>query len=133
MPPTMDNSAIVTPETLLAHWQGHRRLTRRMIDAFPEDKLYQYSIGGMRPFAKLADECIKMVEPVVRGVWCSPTPGPMLSRLRSPGRSVLTRPELSPSWRISPGKPEGFVEPASSLPLAITLIVSFLVSLCPLS
>ena len=30
----------VTPEGLLAHWQGHRRLTRRLIEAYPEDQLF---------------------------------------------------------------------------------------------
>ena len=45
---------IFTPEALLEHWQGHRRVTRRMIEAFPEDKLFTYSIGAMRPFS---DSC----------------------------------------------------------------------------
>ena len=36
--------------SLLEHWQGHRRLTRRVIEAFPEDKLFSYSFGGMRPY-----------------------------------------------------------------------------------
>ena len=44
---------LISPDTLLDHWQGHRRLTRKMIEAFPEDKLFTYSIGGMRPFAEL--------------------------------------------------------------------------------
>jgi hypothetical protein len=38
----------------LAHWQGHRRLPRRVIDAFPDDKLFGFSVGGMRPFGALA-------------------------------------------------------------------------------
>ena len=29
--------SFITPEGLLEHWQGHRRLTRRVIAAFPED------------------------------------------------------------------------------------------------
>jgi uncharacterized damage-inducible protein DinB len=51
---------VTTPEQLLAHWQGHRRLTRKMIEAFPEDKLFTYSIGGMRPFAVLVYEFLGM-------------------------------------------------------------------------
>jgi hypothetical protein len=31
---------VVTADTLLKNWQGHRRLTRRVIEAFPEDKLF---------------------------------------------------------------------------------------------
>jgi uncharacterized damage-inducible protein DinB len=57
----------ITPDALLEHWQGHRRLTRRVIDAFPEDKLYSFSVGGMRPFGVLAMEMITMAVPMVRG------------------------------------------------------------------
>ncbi|WP_448635563.1 hypothetical protein [Pedobacter panaciterrae] len=42
----------INSNALLDHWQGHRRLTRRVIEAFPEDKLFNYSVGGMRPFAR---------------------------------------------------------------------------------
>lgn len=58
----------ITPEALLEHWQGHRRLTRRAIEAFPEDKLFTYSVGGMRPFADLAIEMIGMAAPTLRGI-----------------------------------------------------------------
>lgn len=59
---------VISPESLLAHWQGHRRLTRRVIDAFPEDQLFSFSLGSMRPFGALAMEMITMAEPMVRGV-----------------------------------------------------------------
>jgi uncharacterized damage-inducible protein DinB len=59
---------IFTPEALLEHWQGHRRITRRMIEAFPEDKLFTYSIGGMRPFAELVYEFLGMTVPVITGI-----------------------------------------------------------------
>jgi DinB family protein len=62
------NTQILTPETLLEHWQGHRRVTRRVIEAFPEDKLFTFSVGSMRPFAQLALEFLKMAEPIVCGV-----------------------------------------------------------------
>jgi uncharacterized damage-inducible protein DinB len=64
---TREISVLTTPQ-LLEHWQGHRRLTRKTIEAFPEDKLFQFSIGGMRPFADLAWEFIGMAVPVVDGV-----------------------------------------------------------------
>ena len=60
--------AIFTPEALLDHWQGHRRVTRRMIEAFPEDELFSYSIGGMRPFSAMVMEFIGMAEPGMDGV-----------------------------------------------------------------
>jgi uncharacterized damage-inducible protein DinB len=57
----------ITPDALLAQWQGHRRLTRRVIDAFPEDKLFTFSVGGMRTFGELAMEIVTMGVPMVRG------------------------------------------------------------------
>jgi uncharacterized damage-inducible protein DinB len=58
---------IWTAAEILDHWQGHRRLTRRTIEAFPADKLFTYSIGGMRTFGELANEMIGMAVPVARG------------------------------------------------------------------
>ncbi len=57
----------ITPGALLTHWQAHRRLTRRVIDAFPEDKLFSFSVGGMRPFGELALEMLSMAVPMVEG------------------------------------------------------------------
>src|SRR5262245_8169747 len=61
-------NAFISPEALLEHWQGHRRLTRRVIDAFPDDQLFTFSIGGMRTFGELAMELVSMAEPMARGV-----------------------------------------------------------------
>lgn len=63
----MENG-FATPEEFLKHWQGHRRLTRKVIEAFPEDKLFSYSIGGMRPFAALAIEMLAIGAPGIRGI-----------------------------------------------------------------
>jgi uncharacterized damage-inducible protein DinB len=60
-------STFITPSALLEHWLGHRRLTRRVIDAFPDDQLFTFSVGGMRPFGALALEMISMAAPMVRG------------------------------------------------------------------
>src|SRR5262245_36465711 len=65
----VDSSALVIPvPAFLDHWQGHRRLTRRVIEAFPEDRLFSFSIGSMRPFGALAMEMISIAEPMVRGI-----------------------------------------------------------------
>jgi uncharacterized damage-inducible protein DinB len=64
----LDSEVFITTEALLDHWQGHRRLTRRAIEAFPEDKLYTYSIGGMRTFAELVMEIIVLSGPGVHGI-----------------------------------------------------------------
>jgi uncharacterized damage-inducible protein DinB len=60
--------SVRTANDLLKNWQGHRRLTRRVIDAFPEDKLFEFSVGGMRPFAEMAWEFIRMAVPIAKGV-----------------------------------------------------------------
>ena len=66
----------ITPDALLTHWQGHRRLTKRVIDVFPEDKLFAFSVGGMRPFGVLTLEMLAMAVPMVQGAvtgqWDSP-------------------------------------------------------------
>lgn len=66
----MSNSLMpfITPDALLAHWQGHRRLTRRLIEVFPEDKLFSFTLGGMRPFGEFVLELLTMGVPMVRGV-----------------------------------------------------------------
>ncbi len=66
-----DSSAstqVITPEALLNHWQGHRRLTRRVIEAFPEDQLSTFSLAGMRTFGDMAMEMLAIAVPMVRGV-----------------------------------------------------------------
>jgi uncharacterized damage-inducible protein DinB len=63
----MPKDSFITPKAMLDHWQGHRRLTRRVIEAFPEDKLFTFSIGSMRTFGALALEILGMGEPMVRG------------------------------------------------------------------
>ncbi|MEO8192904.1 MAG: DinB family protein [Gemmatimonadales bacterium] len=62
------STPVITAEQLLHHWQGHRGLTRRVIDAFPEKDLFNHSIGGMRTFAQLTMEFIGMAVPTLQGV-----------------------------------------------------------------
>ena len=59
---------VIPYDALLEHWQGHRRLTRRMIEAFPDDQLFRFSIGGMRPFSAMALEMISMAGAGIRGL-----------------------------------------------------------------
>jgi len=61
-------ATFIGPQALLAHWQGHRRLTRRLIEAFPEDQLFTFSLGGMRTFGELALEILGMAVPMTQGV-----------------------------------------------------------------
>jgi uncharacterized damage-inducible protein DinB len=60
-------AAVITPAQLLEHWQGHRRLTRRIIEAFPEEELFRFSIGSMRTFGEMALELLSMAAPMVEG------------------------------------------------------------------
>ena len=59
---------IMTSQQFLESWQGHRALTRRVIDAFSEEQLFNHSVGGMRPFSALAMEFIGMAVPTLKGV-----------------------------------------------------------------
>jgi uncharacterized damage-inducible protein DinB len=63
----MGDETIYTAQNVLEHWIGHRRLSRRTLELFPEDQLFTFSIGGMRPFGKLALEML-MILPTLRGV-----------------------------------------------------------------
>jgi hypothetical protein len=63
-------------------------LTRRVIDAFPDDKLFSFSLGGMRPFGAMAMEMLTMAVPMVQGAlsgdWNAPS-----SRDPRPKQEVL--------------------------------------------
>jgi len=87
-------ATIFTPEALLKHWQGHRGLTRRVIEAFPEKELFQYSVGGMRPFSALALEMINMAGPGSKGIATNEW-----ERFEDTGRSSpKTKEELLELW-----------------------------------
>jgi uncharacterized damage-inducible protein DinB len=70
------STVVITPQNLLEHWQGHRGLTRRIIEAFPEDQLFAFTIGGMRSFGELANEFLSMAVPSVRGMVTGEWTGP---------------------------------------------------------
>ncbi|MGB7393383.1 MAG: DinB family protein [Pricia sp.] len=59
---------VIAPTELLVHWQGHRSLTRKVIEAFPEKELFNYSIGGMRPFAGMVKELLGIAGPGIREI-----------------------------------------------------------------
>lgn len=62
------NAKVLDSQQLLIHWQGHRNLTRRVIEAFPEKDLFEFSIGGMRPFSKLVLEMIAIAGPALKSI-----------------------------------------------------------------
>lgn len=59
---------VITPSELLSHWQGHRTLTRIVIEAFPEKELFNFSIGSMRPFAGIVMELLGIAVPALKEI-----------------------------------------------------------------
>ncbi|NHN27327.1 damage-inducible protein DinB [Flavobacterium jejuense] len=59
---------VISPAQLLKHWQGHRALTRHVIEAFPEKDFFEFSIGGMRTFSKLTSELLSIAVPALKGI-----------------------------------------------------------------
>jgi uncharacterized damage-inducible protein DinB len=111
-----DSTPFITPAGLLHHWQGHRKVTRRVIDAFPEDKLFTFSVGGMRTFGALTLEIITMGAPMLRGLvsgdWNAPS-----SRDPRPKQDLLklwdeTTGQIDDLWKQFP--PQRFLETATA-------------------
>lgn len=104
MPPESASASASAPATIampmaamLAHWQGHRRLTRRIIEAFPEQELFNYSVGGMRPFSAMAIEMIGMgagIQGIATGEWPSLDTLPQHAKEGAP----TTKAELLRLW-----------------------------------
>ena len=65
---TTTTPQVISPLELLKHWQGHRALTRHVIEAFPEKDFFEFSIGGMRPFSKLTSELLSIAVPALKGI-----------------------------------------------------------------
>lgn len=64
----MTQTAIITPSELLAHWQGHRGLTRRTLELFPEESLFEFQPAPpMRSFGTMTLELLGMVRPTLEG------------------------------------------------------------------
>jgi uncharacterized damage-inducible protein DinB len=87
--PTGSAACFITPDAVLTHWQGHRRLTRRVIEAFPDDQLFTFSIGSMRSFGALALELLSMATPTVEGVVTGKWEAFEMSRPQRPKGEVL--------------------------------------------
>jgi uncharacterized damage-inducible protein DinB len=54
---------MISKNELLQHWLGHRKLTRKTIVLFPEKELFEFSIGGMRPFSDMLKELSSLSAP----------------------------------------------------------------------
>jgi uncharacterized damage-inducible protein DinB len=110
------SASFIAPDALLSHWQGHRRLTRRVIDAFPDDKLFTFSVGGMRTFGELSMELITMAAPMLRGLTTGEWDN-VRDRSPRPKQEVLrlwdeATPQIDALWKQMPA--ERFRETASA-------------------
>lgn len=63
-----EQTALINPEYFLNHWQGHRKLGRKVLAAFPEKELFEFSVGGMRPYSELAGEMIGLASGGMKGL-----------------------------------------------------------------
>lgn len=62
-------SDLLTPESLLEILEGNRRLTLRVVEAFPEEQLFTYvPAEPLRPFAALVKEILLIEDGYVRGI-----------------------------------------------------------------
>jgi len=110
------SASFIAPDALLSHWQGHRRLTRRVIAAFPDDKLFTFSVGGMRTFGELSMELITMGAPMLRGLTTGEWDN-VRDRSPRPKQDVLrlwdeATPQIDALWKQMPA--ERFRETASA-------------------
>ena len=90
---TLAEQAIITPEELLQNWQGHRGLTRKVIEAFPEKELFEFSIGGMRPMAELAKEMLAIAVPSLKQIVTG-----LQESLDEKRAAITTKQQLLEAW-----------------------------------
>jgi uncharacterized damage-inducible protein DinB len=76
----MSAPVVLDADHWLSHYLGHRRLTRRVLAAFPADQFESFAVGGMRPMGSLARELLAMGGPMIHafatdewGEWSSDT------------------------------------------------------------
>ena len=68
MSTSVAETQVISPKNLLKHWQGHRALTRRTIEKFPEKDFLEFSIAGMRTPAQLATELLSIGGPALKAI-----------------------------------------------------------------
>jgi uncharacterized damage-inducible protein DinB len=65
---TATQATALTTDQFLQKWQSHRDLSRRVLAAFPEKELFEFSIGGMRPYNELAGEMTGLASAGINGI-----------------------------------------------------------------
>lgn len=64
----MNTTGVISKDDLLKNWQDHRAVTRRTIERFPAQELFEFSIGGMRTYAAMIQELISIAVPSLTGI-----------------------------------------------------------------
>ncbi|MCR5861272.1 DinB family protein [Flavobacterium sp. J372] len=72
----MSTTPIITKDQLLKHWLGHRDLTRRVIEKFPEREFFEFSVGGMRPMSELTAELMAVGPAGIKAIATNDTTAP---------------------------------------------------------
>jgi len=90
---TNQRQPILTANELLNNWQGHRGLTRRVIEAFPEKELFTFSIGGMRPFADITKELLAIEAPGLKEIVSGKS-----NPLAEENNALKTKADLLKAW-----------------------------------
>lgn len=86
----------LTPKQALKHWQGHQDLTRRVIEAYPEEALFTFSAAPpMRPFGALVLEIIGMIPPTLEGLISGDWEMPAWNEL---AKEKMSKAELLELW-----------------------------------
>lgn len=62
------DTPLITSQAFLHNWQAHRGLSRRVLEAFPEKELFEFSIGGMRPYNELVGEMTGLASAGMNGI-----------------------------------------------------------------
>ena len=53
---------LLTSEALLTNFKDARTLTRKVIEAFPEKDLFEFSIANLRPFSLMVKEFLMITD-----------------------------------------------------------------------
>ncbi|PYE53631.1 DinB family protein [Deinococcus yavapaiensis] len=63
---TMTSTVSLSQQALLDYWLGHRVLTRRTIEAFPDEALFSFKpTSTLRSFGEMMLEVVGMIEPTL--------------------------------------------------------------------
>ncbi len=90
---TNNTNEVINAAAFLKNWQANRGLTRRVLAAFPEKELFEFSIGGMRPFATMIKELLAIAVPGLQEIVSNST-----TKLDEELKHLSTKDALLAAW-----------------------------------